>query len=148
MMQAREMTEIGNYTEPRVKVEGFLEILHRRLCAPGFDASANIDILYYDKGKSPDDPHTTKNTMLALDFEVRDVAYELEQLSVDEYMMNVIDDKPGQTRPFYVFCRSVANRLIYIKLKLREKDGPNSIFVVSFHFDDFEGETKRYPYRE
>lgn len=113
------------------------------LCNPEFDYEKDIDILYYDKGKGSDNPFTTKNTLIALEYNAKDVVKELKGLEISNYIGSVIDNKGIGYKDFFVFIKSMKKRDVYIKIKIR--DNNKQIFCVSFHFDEFEG-THWFPY--
>ena len=136
--------DVVNYIAEKSAVEGFLKDMNMILDDENFNIKTDLDILLSDKDKSEDDPHTTKNTLLDLDYGVKDIEYDLARLDVTEYLHCVVDNKPGQSRPFYAFIKKLKDRDVYIKVKLREG---KKIFCVSFHYDDFEGCIKVFPYR-
>ncbi|OGO80198.1 MAG: hypothetical protein A2Y21_05110 [Clostridiales bacterium GWC2_40_7] len=81
----------------------------------------------------PSDPYTTANTLLALDFDKNDVLSQLLALNITEYMETFIDDKDNSLPPFFAFGKTVRNRDVYIKVKIRSRKNCK-VFCVSFHF--------------
>ena len=120
------------------EVEIFLHDLISVLNNPNFDIDKDLDILSKKKKESPVDPCTTANTMLELDFDSKDVWHQLMSLDVSEYLETFIDDKNPLWPPFFAFAKSIKNREVYIKAKIRNRVN-GKVFCVSFHF-------ARYPF--
>jgi len=120
------------------EVETFLRDLIGVLNDPDFDIDRDLDILPKKRGESPIDPCTTANTMLELDFDRQDVWHELISLNVSEYLETFIDDINPTWPPFFAFAKSIRNRDVYIKAKIRDRVN-RKVFCVSFHF-------ARYPF--
>lgn len=119
-------------------VESFLHELISVLNNPNFDIDKDLDILPKKKNESPIDPYTTVNTLLELDFDRKDVWHQLIALDVSEYLETFIDDKDSSWPPFFAFAKSIKNRDVYIKAKIRDRVN-GKVFCVSFHF-------ARYPF--
>lgn len=118
------------------EVNGFLKELKELLIDPGFDVSRDLDILLNKKSESPIDPYTTANTLLALDFDRTDIKNQLLSLEISEYMETFIDDKDNTLPPFFTFAKSIKNRDVYVKVKIRDRLNCK-VFCVSFHFARF-----------
>ena len=118
------------------EVETFLKELKEVLMNPNFDVSRDLDILLKKKSEAATDPHTTENTLLALDFDKNDVAHQLMALDVSEYLETFIDDKDNSLPPFFAFAKSIQSRDVYIKVKIRDRQNCK-VFCVSFHFARF-----------
>ena len=103
------------------------------LQAPEFNLMRDLDILPRKSGEEPDDPYTTANTLLELEFDGKDVYEELLKLSVGDYYETVPDNKWEDAPPFYAFIRNIGGRDVYIKVKVRTQRR-KSVFCVSFHF--------------
>lgn len=129
---------------PESDVIIFLKELKEVLTDPGFDVSRDLDILPKKKNESPTDPYTTFNTMQALDFDMQDVKNQLLALDIKEYMETFIDNKDNNLPPFFAFGKTIKNREVYIKAKIRDKKNCR-VFCVSFHFARFLLPTQR-PY--
>jgi hypothetical protein len=121
---------------PESDVIIFLKELKEVLTDPGFDASRDLDILPKKKNESPTDPYTTFNTLQALDFDRHDVKNQLLALDITEYMETFIDDKDNSLPPFFAFGKTIKNREVYIKAKIRDRKNCR-VFCVSFHFARF-----------
>lgn len=118
---------------PKDKVETFLKELKEILMNPNFNVSRDLDILLKKKSEAATDPHTTENTLLALDFDKNDVMHQLMTLDVSEYLETFIDDKDNSLPPFFAFAKSIQSKDIYIKVKIRDRRNCK-VFCVSFHF--------------
>ncbi len=129
---------------PESDVIIFLKELKEVLTDSGFDVSRDLDILPKKKNESPTDPYTTFNTLQALDFDRHDVKNQLLALDFTEYMETFIDDKDSTLPPFFAFGKTVKNREVYIKTKIRDRKNCR-VFCVSFHFARFPLPTQR-PY--
>jgi hypothetical protein len=99
-----------------------------------------MDILLKKKLESPNDPYTTFNTMMILDFDRYDVKDELLSLEISDYLETFIDDKDSSLPPFFAFGKTIKNNDVYIKIKIRDKRNLK-VFCVSFHL-------ARYPLPE
>lgn len=82
------------------------------------------------------DPYTTFNTMQALEYDRHDVLNQLLALDISEYLETFIDDIDDSLPPFYAFGKTIKNREVYIKVKIRNKKNCK-VFCVSFHFARF-----------
>lgn len=122
------------------EVKDFLKELKELLTDPRFDISKDLDILLKKRHESPIDPYTTANTLLELDFDKSDVTNQLLSLDITEYMETFIDDKDNALPPFFAFAKSIKNRDVYVKAKIRDRQ-KCKVFCVSFHF-------ARFPFRE
>jgi len=114
----------------------FLKELKELLTDPMFDVSRDLDILPKKKSESPIDPYTTANTLIALDFDKTDVVNQLVSLEISEYMETFIDDKDNTWPQFFAFAKSIKNRDVYVKAKIRDRQ-KCKVFCVSFHFARF-----------
>lgn len=126
------MSNSNSYIASKSDVKNFLkelkEVLNSKNC--------NLDILSKKKTEKSDDPFTTENTMLDLDYNTDDVKNELRLLCEKEYLETIIDDKDASRPPFWVFGKEINNKEIYIKVKIRDKVN-NRVFCVSFHYARF-----------
>lgn len=127
---------------PQKDVINYLKELRKVLTNPKFDISKDLDIK--KSSESPTDPFTTANTLLAMDFDRNDVFYHLLALDISEYMETFIDDKDASLPPFFAFGKSIKNRDVYIKVKIRDRISCK-VFCVSFHFPRYPLPLKR-PY--
>jgi len=74
--------------------------------------------------------------MQSLEFDRHDVLNKLLALDITEYMETFIDDKDNNLPPFFAFGKTIKNREVYIKAKIRDKK-KCKVFCVSFHFARF-----------
>lgn len=114
----------------------FLTGLKEVLIDSNFDVSKDLDILPKKKTESPTDPYTTFNTMQALEFDRHDIKNQLLGLDISEYLETFIDDKDNSLPPFFAFGKTLKNREVYIKAKIRDRKNCK-VFCVSFHFARF-----------
>ena len=129
---------------PESDVISFLFELKEALNNTKFNVATDLDILLCKSNESPMDPNTTVNTLLALGFDRHDVMAQLLELEKSDYMETFIDDRNTTLPPFFAFGRSIKQRDVYIKLKIRDRL-KCKIFCVSFHFARYPLPTKR-PY--
>ena len=125
-------------------VENFLITLKRILLDSKFDISKDLDILLKKKTEDLLSPYTTQNTLIKLNYDNEDVKNELLNLKLDNYIETLIDYKDSKSPNFYVFIKSIKNRDVYIKVKIRNVQ-KRKVFCISFHFARFEN--KKFPYR-
>lgn len=111
----------------------FLKELKGVLTDPCFDVSIDLDILPKKSSELSTDPYTTFNTLQALGFDRYDVLNQLLSLSLSDYIETFIDDKDTSLPPFFAFGKTIQNREVYIKAKIRDRK-KCKVFCVSFHF--------------
>lgn len=128
---------------PENDVRIFLKELKEVLTDPNFDIAKDLDILAKKKNELPTDPYTTFNTMQALDFDSHDVINQLLALDVSEYVETFIDDIDNSLPHFFAFGRTIKNREVYMKVKIRDRKNCK-VFCVSFHFARFPLPTQRH----
>jgi hypothetical protein len=114
-------------------VQTFLTELKAVINHPQFDPDRDLDILQKKSGESDTDPYTTRNTLLALEFNNIDVVHQLNQMSEKEYLETFIDDKNPNWPPFFNFGQTVQGKEVYVKVKIRDRIY-HKVFCVSFHF--------------
>ena len=119
--------------QSREQVDFFLKSLREILQSDQFNLETDLDILPKKKSEDSTDPYTTRNTMLDLDYNKEDVSRELLTLEVGNYYETVLDDQGSDRPPFYAFIRSIQNRDVYIKVKIRDFSR-RTVFCVSFHY--------------
>lgn len=129
---------------PKNNVIMFLEELKEILTNPKFDLDNDLNILLKKRTELASDPYTTVNTMLALEYDRSDIQKQLLNLDISEYLETFIDDKDNSFPPFFAFGKSIKNRDVYIKVKIKDRENCK-VFCVSFHFARYPFPTKR-PY--
>ena len=127
--------------DTKAEVEQFLSDLKTILSSDSFEVQRDIDILPKKKNELPDDPYTTFNTLLALDFDKNDVCEQLKELTACDYAETIIDDRNCTWPAFFVFYKNIQMRDVYIKVKIRDRIS-GKVFCVSFHFARY---PKPYP---
>ncbi len=129
-----------SFQSKRIEVESFLERLHNLLDEEDFNIDTDLNIIR--KRKQGDDlKFSTPYTLLDLEYDVEDVVNRLRELKVEEYSETKIDKNDLNPPLLFVFGKDINNRLIYIKLKI--KDQQKQILCVSFHYASRE---MKFPY--
>jgi hypothetical protein len=77
--------------------------------------------------------HSTDYTLQDLDYDTADVVACLAELTVEEYSESLLDRDDMDPPILYVFGKVINNKLVYIKVKIRESV-ENYIICVSFHY--------------
>lgn len=125
---------VSNHQQlPLEDVEEFLKILQGILQSEDFNLSRDLDILLKKSSESPDDPYTTQNTLLDLDFDREDVRQQLLELKGIHYYETITDNKNPVLPPFHAFIKEIEHRNVYIKVKIRNYEH-RKVFCVSFHY--------------
>lgn len=101
-----------------------------------FDVNRDLDILLKKKSESHEDPYTTFNTLINLEFDKTDVRNELLALQISDYLETFIDDMDDTLPPFYAFGKRIKENEVYIKIKIRDRK-TRKVFCVSFHIARF-----------
>ena len=128
--------------DSREVVRRFLDDVKHLLMSPEFDRHQDFYIKLIKHNEDPLDPFTTQNTVIELEFDSADVIDVILSLELDHYLETVIDDKPNETLPFFAFIKTIEQREVYIKIKLRS-GLRSTVFCVSFHFARYPIKTKR-----
>lgn len=68
-----------------------------------------------------------------LEYDVEDVIDRLKELRLEEYSETKIDRDDSHPPLLFVFGKNINNRLVYIKLKIKEKHR-KYVVCVSFHY--------------
>lgn len=92
------MKNMNSYIASKEEVEHFLEELKYVLK----NENCTLHILPKKREETPDDPYTTANTMLDLDYDTEDVKQELLKLNSQEYIETIKDNKGTDRPPFCV----------------------------------------------
>ena len=85
---------------------------------------------------------TEKNklTLIELGYNLDDVEDVITSLSKADYTKGPLHDLDGYKGDFWLFGRTIQNREIYIKLKIKDfnttGDKKLSVYCISFHFAD------------
>ena len=127
-------------------VEGFLLKTHEILEAKDFNIYKNFQFLRFRTSYSDDNKHTNDETLVDLDYGVKDVVAEILSLTVENYKETIIDNQAGKIKPFYCFIKTIKGKQVYIKFKISEVK-EKQIFCVSFHFAEFFVYDNQLPYK-
>lgn len=133
-----------NFTSPKEEIINFLLELRKIISHKEFDVNRDLDIILKKKNENFLDPYTTQNTLLKLDFDKNDIAETLKKLTIEEYIETGKDRKDISLPKFYIFGKEVQGKLIYIKIKIRDKTN-RKVFCVSFHFARYP--LSNFPYK-
>lgn len=112
-------------------IEVFLDELHKLLEKENFNINTDL-ILIRKKKRGDDQEFSTPYTLLDLDYDIEDVIDRLKELKVEEYSETKIDKNDVNPPVLFVFGKDIDDRLIYIKLKI--KDQQKQVLCVSFHY--------------
>ncbi len=109
----------------------FLEELVGFLENDGFDIDKDILLIVANK---PDDmKHSTRYTLLDLQYDVSDVVERLKELDVTEYSETLIDKDDLDPPALFVFGKMINSKLVYVKLKIKWEP-KRRVICVSFHY--------------
>lgn len=123
----------NNQQLPIEEVEEFLGMLQEILQSENFNISRDLDILLKKSSEAPDDPYTTQNTLLDLEFGKEDVRQQLLELNGTHYYETITDNKDSTLPPFHAFIKEINHKNVYIKVKIRNFE-KRKVFCVSFHY--------------
>lgn len=112
-------------------IEVFLDELHKLLEKEDFNINTDL-ILIRKKKRGDDQKFSTPYTLLDLGYDIEDVIARLKELKVEEYSETKIDKDDVNPPVLFVFGKDTDDRLIYIKLKI--KDQQKQVLCVSFHY--------------
>ena len=123
-------------------VVSYLQDLKRVLKSDIFNADS--DFILISKSKLGDDyEHSTKYTLIDLEYDASDVINELLSLSVENYSLSLVDRDNADPLWLHVFGKYINDRLVYIKFKIRHS--PKVVVIcVSFHYAKDE---LKFPYK-
>jgi uncharacterized protein YxeA len=76
---------------------------------------------------------TTQNTLFQLDYSTEDIVSALKTLTIRNYYETLFDKKGMELPMFFVFCKEIQNKDIYIKVKIKDRI-KETVFCISFHF--------------
>lgn len=126
------ITIFVNIQSARKDVIAFLRELKTLLEKEDFNV--DIDLTLIQKNKKGDNIYySTPYTLVNLEYDVEDVVDKLEELKLEEYSETKIDRDDSHPPLLFVFGKNINNRLVYIKLKIKEKHR-KYVVCVSFHY--------------
>ena len=111
-------------------VTAFLEELHEVLTAEDFNIADNMIII---KSNKDEVKYSTRFTMLDLNYDSEDIIERLKELTISEYSETLIDRDDNKPPLLFVFGKSIDNKLVYIKLKIKGNTS-KKILCLSFHY--------------
>ncbi len=120
-----------SYQSKKREVIDFLDKLHKLLESDDFDINTDLNLIRKKK-QGVDQKFSTPYTLLDLEYDVEDVVDRLKELKVEEYSETKIDTDDINPPVFLVFGKSINDKLIYVKLKIRNQQ--KQVICVSFHY--------------
>lgn len=99
-------------------VKIFLEELKEILNADDFNIERNMIIV---KSSKDEIEYSTSYAMLDLEYDSFDVVERLKELTISEYSETLVDRDDDNPPLLFVFGKDINNKLIYIKLKIKEE---------------------------
>lgn len=121
-------------------VKTFLEELKEILNADDFNIERNMIIV---KSSKDEIEYSTSYAMLDLEYDSYDIVERLEELTISEYSETLVDRDDDKPPLLFVFGKDINNKLIYIKLKIKEEI-TKKILCLSFHYAKYDME---FPYK-
>ena len=97
------------------------------------DFDLDTDFILISKKKREDEKYSTPYTLLDLDYDIKDVAERLKELTTEEYSETKIDKDDLNPPLLFVFGKDINGKLVYIKLKLKG-ESRKRVLCVSFHY--------------
>ena len=130
----REVIPIFLSTQSKKQdIIAFLKELRELLEEDDFNIDSDFTLI--KKNKPDDEKHSTTYTLLDLDYDSRDIVDRLKELTVAEYSETKIDKDDLNTPLLFVFGKDINRKLVYVKLKIKEKDNQKRrVLCVSFHY--------------
>lgn len=122
-----------NFISMQEEVNEFLKELKEIISSNNFNVEKDLDIILKKKNENLLDPYTTQNTLLTLNFDKYDIVDTLKSLTDRDYIETGNDIKNNQLPKLYIFGKEIHGRVIYIKIKIRDKIN-HKVFCISFHF--------------
>ena len=109
-----------SYQSKKREVIDFLDKLHKLLESDDFDINTDLNLIRKKK-QGVDQKFSTPYTLLDLEYDVEDVVDRLKELKVEEYSETKIDTDDINPPVLLVFGKSINDKLIYVKLKIRNQ---------------------------
>ncbi|MBQ4232310.1 MAG: hypothetical protein II699_03445 [Lachnospiraceae bacterium] len=91
------------------------------------------DLFLNIKDKPDDEEHSTRFTLLDLNYDSNDVVDRIRELTVAEYSETLVDRDDINPPRLFVFGKMINNKLVYIKLKVKGEPRQR-ILCISFHY--------------
>lgn len=109
-------------------VKNFLNELMTILNSQNFNEDNDLIII---RSTKDDIQFSTRYLMLDLDYDTSDIVERLKELTLAEYSETLIDKDDSNPPLLFVFGKSIDNKLVYIKLKIK---GNTSKRYYVYHF--------------
>ena len=120
-----------SYQLKKREVIDFLDKLHKLLESDDFDINTDLNLIRKKK-QGVDQKFSTPYTLLDLEYDVEDVVDRLKELKVEEYSETKIDTDDINPPVLLVFGKSINDKLIFVKLKIRNQQ--KQVICVSFRY--------------
>ena len=111
-------------------VKNFLNELMTILNSQNFNEDNDLIII---RSTKDDIQFSTRYLMLDLDYDTSDIVERLKELTLAEYSETLIDKDDSNPPLLFVFGKSIDNKLVYIKLKIKGNTS-KKILCLSFHY--------------
>lgn len=121
-------------------VKNFLNKLMTILNSQNFNEDNDLIII---KSTKDDIQFSTRYLMLDLDYDTSDIVERLKELTLAEYSETLIDKDDSNPPLLFVFGKSIDNKLVYIKLKIKGNTA-KKILCLSFHYARY---NMNFPYK-
>ena len=108
-------------------VKNFLNELMTILSCQNFNEDNDLIII---KSTKDDIQFSTRYLMLDLDYDTSDIVERLKELTLAEYSETLIDKDDSNPPLLFVFGKSIDNKLVYIKLKIKGNTSKKILEVV------------------
>lgn len=128
-------------------VESFLLNVRKILNSSSFNINKNFLFIRFRASYSDNNLHTNDSTLIDLEYNTQDVVNEIKSLTTEHYKETFIDNQPGKINPFYCFIKTINNKQVYIKFKIKEKNN-KQVLCVSFHFAEHDVSDNKLPYKK
>lgn len=117
-----------HFKSEKSQIEKFLKKIKKIINDEKFDINKQF-ILDKRKNDFSNSIYSNLNTILYLQYSLKDVVNELKELTFQDYYETIID-VVGKECLLYVFKKKIKGENIYIKLTIRRE---KIIFCISFH---------------
>lgn len=108
----------------KAEVQRFLTKLSEILNDDSFDVSKHLIFIQNSKNMQ---------TLMDLDYDTQQIVEHLKTLTITEFSEVKIDNENAYPPYLWVFGRYIERHLVYIKLKIREKEDSTKVVCLSFH---------------
>lgn len=115
----------------RTDVKRFLETIRAIFTDKSFNIDDDFVLI---KASKEDIEHSTKYTLLDLDYDAYDVVEVIKKLEIDDFSEIKMDEDDPNPPLLYVFGKIINGKEIYIKIKCRNDDDNKQVICVSFHY--------------